>query len=200
MVGFILVSNPLQASLGAEAQGVVEEGRMKRESNNALPLSKYEGTWVSMMCPAGWDIQEKPGALHIWGSSLISVTWREYGLKYFEPNLRAMWIGRTAEDRYKKNRIESHRDIHTMCGWRPRFEILREYCLGDVPVFEYQFWVEENACMINVQDASYTHPETCLYIRVSWTVTGLCSPAEWDQEMDFRGALFDTVMQSITFR
>ena len=176
---------------------------MKRESNNALPVSKYEGTWVSMMYPAGWDIQEEPGILNIWrssGCSLISVTWREYNLKSFPPNLRAIWIGRTAEERYEKNRTDAHRDIRMMCGGRPRFEILREYRLGDVPVIEYQFWFEENACMMNVQDASYTDPATCLYIRVSWTLVGWRSTAERDQEMDFRRAMFDTVVQNITFK
>lgn len=184
---------------------------MKRECNNALPLSKYEGTWVSMMYPVGWEIQEKRGAVHISRSmrltpppSLISVTWREYGLNDFPPSLRAIWMGQTEEDRYRKNRADAIRDIRTMCGWRPRFEILREFRLGDIPVFEYQFWVEETAWttayFVNVQDASFTHPKTCLYIRASWTVSGLSSTAQWDQEMDLRRALFDTVVQSINFK
>jgi len=158
----------------------------------ALPLSKYEGAQVSMKYPAGWEIQEWSEGLRCAapsGCSSILITWTEWDFD----------LDQTAEDRYKERREFSFLAILTISGDKPQFEVLREYRLGDAPVFEYQYWNEEKACISNAQAMSYVHVETRQSVIAGWTVWDNCGSAEWHQEMDSRRALFDTVMQSITF-
>jgi len=107
-------------------------------------------------------------------------------------------ISPTAEDRYREERENAYRELIEREGSKPEFEILREYRLGDAPVFEYQYWDEEDACMWNVQALSYIDPESRQWVTAEWNLWGCCSADEWHHWMDLRRALFDMVMESIT--
>lgn len=147
-----------------------------------------------MMYPAGWkDIEEKPNSLFITapsGCSFIFISWEEWPFE----------ISGTAEDRYRDEREVVYSGILEYLGTKPQFELLREYRLGDAPVFEYQFWDEEHADTINRQVVSRIDVESRQYVNASWNLWGLCGVAEWNQAGGFRSALFDTVMQSIAFK
>lgn len=158
-------------------------------------LSKYESTRVSLMCPAGWEIsemEEEVEGLYIWEPSFCS-------------EIRIVWwdwkweISPTADDRYRELRETAYGELIEHQAGKPEFEILREYRLRDGPVFEFQYWDKEDACVWNVQVMNYIDPESRQFVIADWNVWGCCSTEEWHQWMDFRRALFDTVIQSITF-
>jgi len=159
-----------------------------------LPVSKYEGDLVSMMYPAGWgEIEEEPGWLSIRepsGCAFISIFWEKSNFD----------TGQSAEDRYKAAREAAYSIILEAWGNKPEFEILHEYRLGDAPIFEYQYWQEEYACMENVRVMVHVDPETGQYEIANWQVWDYCGTDKWHQEMGLRDALFDAVMQSITFK
>lgn len=158
-------------------------------------LSKYESTRVSLMYPAGWEIsemEEEVEGLYIWEPSFCS-------------EIRIVWwdweweISPTADDRYRELRETAYAKLLEHQAGKPEFEILREYRLRDGPVFEFQYWDEEDSCMWSVQVMNHIDPESRQFVIADWNVWGCCGTDEWHQWMDFRRALFDTVMQSITF-
>lgn len=86
----------------------------------ALPLSKYEGTRLSLLYPTGWtEIEEKPGMFTIWEPSYCSsilIGWAEFEFE----------VGKTSEDRYRERREATYRAILKNEGSLPQFEILHE--------------------------------------------------------------------------
>ncbi len=166
-----------------------------------LSLSRYEGEQVSMMYPAGWgEIEEEPGWLSIRppsGCAFVSIFWEKWNFD----------IGQSGEDRYWATREAVYSSMLEAWGSKPEFEILHEYRLGDAPVFEYQYWQQEYACMENVRVMGHVDAEAGQYEIANWQVWDCrptspfdCGTDKWHQEMDLRRALFDTVMQSITFK
>lgn len=159
-----------------------------------LPLSKYDGTEISMMYPAGWEVEdEEPGKLSILAPlpcGFIYIRWEEWEYE----------IGETAEDRYSKERERVYQEILRYRGARPDFELVREYRLGDAPVFEFQYLDEEAACTAKEKIMAYIDVESRQYVVAFWNLRCICAAAESNKAGGFRSALFDTVMQSITFK
>lgn len=161
-----------------------------------LLLSKYEGTGVAVRYPTGWNIvpmeaiEPEVEGLYIWEPSFCT----EIRIILWEWDWE---VSPAAEDRYREERENAYCQLIEDYGNRPEFEMLHEYRLGDAPVFEYQYRDEEEDCLWNVQALSYIDPESRQWVSAEWNLWGGCSAEEWDHWMDFRGALFDMVMESI---
>jgi len=147
---------------------------------------------MSMVYPTGWEIVEEPMALLVVESpvNFIVIQWTK-ALFNIEP---------TAEHRYRKNREIANAHVRALGEINPQFKVLREYRLGDAPIFEYQYWDEKYDCLVNEQLMSYIDPEARRYVIAGWKIWGACTTAHWHRCMGSRRALFERVMQSITFK